>query len=149
MRGRDVDGDPQESVPRRGLTASLHQHPVVDLGNRTASERRSRRLSAISLPPKMALPGPSDRACRGGFAERADPLTIPPKVNASERFAQNEARGRSAEHNQDTESEGRRRWYQRWRDEYRNRPAKVFGGIATLWPCGNLQNTQTPVTQPR
>lgn len=28
-----------------------------------------------------------------GFAERADPLTIPAKVNASERFAQNEARG--------------------------------------------------------
>lgn len=32
LRGRDVDGDPQESVPRRGLTASFHQHPVVNLG---------------------------------------------------------------------------------------------------------------------
>lgn len=61
LRGRDVDGDPQESVPRRGLTASLHQHPVVNLGNRTASERRSRRLSAISLPPK--------RPCRLGQVE--------------------------------------------------------------------------------
>lgn len=54
----------------------------------------------------------TDRSATWGFAERADPLTIPPKVNASERFAQNKARGPLGGAQPGHRKRGRWRWYQ-------------------------------------
>src|SRR5206468_13025151 len=56
LRGRDVDRNPEGLVPRCGLTAGLHQHPVVDLCNRATpfcdrDELSGRDDPAIWMPP--------------------------------------------------------------------------------------------------
>lgn len=96
----------------------------------------------------------TDRSATWGFSERADPLTIPPRRTRASVSPRTRREGRSAEHNQDTESEAVGGGTRGWRDEYRNRPAKVFGGIATLWPCRQSSKhpearKATPVNLPR